>query len=82
MKFKSIISLLTAFASAQQIVPDTGRQLNTDPPVEMICGDTNTVGEKTYRTWERFLLCLVFPEFPGGPRKVIFNPEVDKFEVL
>ena len=87
MKFKSIFTLLTALVSCQQIVPESnessGRELgDTVTPVVMNCGDTNTAGGKIFKTFERVYLCLVFPNFPGGPRKVLYNPMIDKFEVL
>ena len=46
------------------------------------CGDTNTVGETTYKLWQSTYVCLVFPNINGSPKKVLFNPKVDRFDVL
>ena len=77
-----------------QLIPD-GRNLQggtTDPPASdpetpspappvLKCGRTNSKGE-TYKTWDEVSLCLVFPTFNGGAKKVLFTPRIDKFEVL
>ena len=51
------------------------------PPV-LKCGRTNEKGKEKFKTWDKAALCLVFPTYDGGAKKVLFTPRVDKFEVL
>ena len=44
-----------------------------------ICGDTNVVGEDKYKSWSNIYLCLAFPDLG---KKVMFDPKMDRFEVL
>ena len=90
---KFLVMMISIFGTIfTQLTPDLGRELAAgDPatpaataptPVVLKCGDTNEKGKKTYKTWDKTTLCLVFPTFNGGSRKVLFTPRVDKFEVL
>ena len=53
-----------------------------DPNIK--CGDTNIEGDQKFKSWDNVFLCLVFPVMNNveNPKKVIFNPRMDKFEVL
>ena len=46
---------------------------------EYICGQGDE--DKTYATWDTALLCLFFDNMVP-PQKVVFTPQVDKFEAL
>ena len=63
--------MLVLVADAQQIIDPT-----------MKCGDQNTLDGNKYKTWDTAFVCLVFPDMPGGPKKVLYNPKGDRFEVL
>ena len=85
MKFKSIFTLLAAAiisCNTQQVLSETEhRELETSAttPVVVNCGDENTNPMRALKTWDIILICLVFPDFPGGLKKVVFKTRIDKF---
>ena len=70
-KVFALLLLCISLTLAQEIDPN------------LKCGDTNTKGQQ-YKSWDNVYLCLVFPEMNSGgnPRKVVFHPRMDRFEVL
>ena len=91
---KILVMVASMFgAISSQLAPDLARELAAGDPAApasppasatpvLKCGDTNEKGKETFKTWDKATLCLVFPTFNGGSRKVLFTPRVDKFEVL
>jgi len=46
------------------------------------CGYSNEKGGESYRSWDYIYVCLVFDNMVGGPKKVLFRPRLDKYELL
>ena len=50
--------------------------------VDYNCGPANLQGAEDYRSWDYIYVCLIFDNMIGGPRKVLFRPRLDKYELL
>ena len=79
MRRASLAVLLPIVALGQGTSTDPVVDNTTEPVVEYICGQGDE--NKTYATWDSALLCLFFDDM-DPPQKVVFTPQVDKFEAL
>lgn len=88
MMLSKVLAAILSVSSTVLLLADntayaqTTEEVTEDPPqviYDYVCGQGDE--DRTYATWDTALVCLFFDSL-SPPLKVVYTPQVDKFEVF